>query len=294
MKRLLDFDEETFFEEYPDLYDLLLVDRTTGKNIKFCSNDYIDYGKSFSFFSEITKESISGKNNTVIKPRVKKNKEFQKNRSRDLGEVFTPAYICNHQNNLLDSEWFEEGGSFNIEDKKTWKSNPQLVFKKGKTWRKYVSDLRLEITCGEGPYLTSRYDATTGFYIGIKERIGIVDRKLRIVSENINDEQTWLKYCKIAYQSSYGYDYQGDNVLLARSSLTYSFIENYYFKFKKFPTIEAVKDIMNILSWNIWQMDGIKNCVPTEKKKTKDTLVFCKIMDWENNNILLFNDIERN
>jgi len=31
MKRILDFDEETFFEENPDLYDLLLIDRTTTK-----------------------------------------------------------------------------------------------------------------------------------------------------------------------------------------------------------------------------------------------------------------------
>lgn len=129
---------------------------------------------------------ISSNNNKIIKPRIKKNRENQKNRSRDLGEVFTPAYICNHQINLIDSEWFEEGCGFNIEGKTTWKSNTNLVFKENKKWKQYVQDLRLEITCGEGPYLTSRYDATTGFFIGIKERIGIVDRKLRVLLQSCN------------------------------------------------------------------------------------------------------------
>ena len=46
---------------------------------------------------------------------------------------------------------------------------------------------RLEITCGEAPYIASRYDTVSGEPIEIKRRIGILDRKLRVVTENAED-----------------------------------------------------------------------------------------------------------
>ena len=58
--------------------------------------------------------------------------------------------------------------------------------------------MRLEITCGEAPFLASRYDTTTGEVIPIPERIGILDRKLRIVTENAGTQpDEWLKYACI-------------------------------------------------------------------------------------------------
>lgn len=51
---------------------------------------------------------------------------------------------------------------------------------------------RLEITCGEAPYIVSRYDAATGEIIPIERRIGILDRKLRVVNENTETEEDWL------------------------------------------------------------------------------------------------------
>lgn len=35
-------------------------------------------------------------------------------------------------------------------------------FSEDKDWRKYVDARRLEISCGEAPYLVSRYDTVTG------------------------------------------------------------------------------------------------------------------------------------
>ena len=67
---------------------------------------------------------------------------------------------------------------------------------------------RLEITCGEAPYIASRYDAATGEIIPLERRIGILDRKLRIVNENATDEDEWFKWAFRAFQSVYGYEYQ--------------------------------------------------------------------------------------
>jgi len=202
---------------------------------------------------------------SIIKPRVEKSKEEQQKRIRGKAEVFTPSWICNKQNNLVDNAWFGRDNVFNIETENGWETiydKVEFPDSLGKTWQDYVKAKRLEITCGEAPYLTSRYDAITGSIIPVKDRIGLLDRKLRIVSENVNDEQEWYKWAKIAVQNSYGYDWQGDNVLLARENLLYAFAEAYEDKFEVPAIPEYLIDIAKVLSWNIWQMDGIKYVVP--------------------------------
>ena len=77
---------------------------------------------------------------------------------------------------------------------------------------------RLEITCGEAPYLVSRYDTVTGRTIPISERVGLLDRKLRVVHENTGTEAEWKKWARRAVESVYGYEFQGDNLLLAREN----------------------------------------------------------------------------
>lgn len=69
----------------------------------------------------------------------------------------------------------------------------------GKTWKDYVKSKRLEVACGEAPYLVSRYDATTACPIPISHRVGILDRKFRVIDENTPSEPTvankrlWLR-----------------------------------------------------------------------------------------------------
>ena len=105
-----------------------------------------------------------------------------------MAEVFTPSWVCNAQNNLVDEAWFGRKDVFNVEDtaNHTWKANTDKIeYPKGKTWKDYVRATRMEMTCGEAPYLVSRYDATTGESIPLQERIGLLDRKLRVISENV-------------------------------------------------------------------------------------------------------------
>lgn len=118
----------------------------------------------------------------------------QEYRSRDKAEVFTSAWICNSQNNLVDKAWFGiDESPFNTEIENGWNTKTEpITFPEGKTWQDYVKDTRLEMACGEAPYLVSRYNVITGEDIPIKERIGLLDRKLRVVCENVEDE----KECK--------------------------------------------------------------------------------------------------
>lgn len=185
-----------------------------------------------------------------------------------MAEVFTPLWICNKQNNLVDNVYFGREGVFNTEvdnhdGTHTWIVNSDtIVFPEGKTWRDYVKENRLEITCGEAPYLVSRYDTVTGEPIPVERRIGLLDRKLRIVSENCHASGEWLKAAQEAFQSTYGYEWQGDNLVLAREALLYTFIDYYRAKFGKDPLLKSLQYIAYIISWNIWQIDGLKGVIP--------------------------------
>ena len=99
----------------------------------------------------------------------------------------------------------------------------------------YVQSRRLEVTCGEAPFLASRYDAATGEMIPVARRIGILDRKLRVVSENVTTEDEWRKYATHAVQSTYGYEYQGDNLLLARVNLLLTYAEHLQARWQRKP-----------------------------------------------------------
>ncbi len=249
---------------YP-LLDILLFDRTTGNNIIWASDDYAYMGELYESRKPIMPGLIIGSNTKLIQPRTAKTQSNQISRTRDKAEVFTPSWICNAQNNLVDEAWFGRTDVFNASDETSWKTRKEPIAfpdNKSRTWRKYVDANRMEISCGEAPYLVSRYDASTGKMIPLQERIGLLDRKLRIVNENTEDEAEWLKWTIRAYQSIYAYEFQGDNLLLARENLLYTYIDNIRFKLHREPTLRELKAIATIISWNVWQMDGMTCTIP--------------------------------
>lgn len=180
-----------------------------------------------------------------------------------------------------------------------------------------MSANRLEMTCGEAPYLVSRYDAVTGEYIEVPDRIGLLDRKLRVVSENCTDEEQWLKWGYHAVQSCYGFDWQGDNVLIARENVLFSVAEHYLHLFGKDLPPSDLVGLAKVIAWNIWQMDGLKFVIPNScctETKTEETLfetivvstecegckkgkplkhngIYCKIKDWDTHRTLRFVDL---
>lgn len=310
MANQVDIKENYIFNLDSQLLDILLKDNTTGSNILWATDNYERFGLLYKSNKPILPSLITGNNGEIIKPRVKKSKAEQLSRIRGKAEVFTPSWVCNCQNNLIDDAWFGFKGAFNEENKKSWKTNEKPIdfsLTTGKTWQDYVTDIRLEITCGEAPYLASRYDTVTGKEIVVTDRIGLLDRKLRIICENVNDQSEWYSWAVKAYKSVYGYEWQGDNLLLARENLLYTFIDYYKFKFKEVPSLQQLLEIAEIISWNIWQMDGLKFVVPNscineteiqlsllEAKPTgivcegcaknrphKHNGIYCKIKNWE-------------
>lgn len=189
------------------LLDDLLVDRTTRQNIIWATDTYNSYGAGYGCREEITAKLITGANANIIKTRARKAMEQQSERTRQHAEVFSPFWICKKINDHSDEVW------------------------NGKNWMKYVNSRRLEITCGEAPYLVSRYDVETGEAVPIPERIGLLDRKLRAVNGHTQTEEKWLKWTIRAFWAIYGYDYQGDNVLISRVNLLIIIQEHYLLDF---------------------------------------------------------------
>lgn len=304
----VDINEEDIFNYGRSIFNILLKDRTTKRNIIWATNDYTSYGQSYEAHCEININLISGKNRNIIQPRIAKCQKKQNNRTKEKAEVFTPSWLCNQQNNLVDKAWFGREDVFNVGYNKTWRSiTEKIIFPKKNGWKKYVDARRIELSCGEAPYLISRYDTVTGNTININDRIGILDRKIRVISENTITEDEWIKWVERAFQSVYGFELQGDNLLLARENLLFTFIENLQFRYNRKPTEKELKKIATIISWNIWQMDGLTFMPPYKKENNEeyqttlfemDTIVksnnksmSCIIKDWRLNKKIEYREL---
>ena len=293
---------EDYLLKKDHLLEILLQDKSTDKNIVWATDSYEKKGELFAPFAAIISDLVTGKNGNLIQPRAVKSKEEQIYRTREKAEVFTPLSIVKQMNEACDT-------------KKVTKNN----------WQEYVTLLKLEITCGEAPYIVSRYDPVSDSQelLPLEKRVGFLDYKLRVVSKYCDTTEDWIKWAKMAFQSSYGYEMQGDSLLIARENLLYTFIDYYEEKFKETPCLDLQKEIAEIIVWNIFQMDGLKYVIPMSCKiekiliKGEETLFekkddciiekqcagcekktaqnhngeYVKIMDWKEDKIIRFVDI---
>ncbi len=285
----------------------LLVDKTTRTNIIWATDAYQEQGTEYQRDKEIKEPLITGQNSDVIKTRARKAMEQQSDRTRKHAEVFTPLWICQKMVRYADDSWFGKTGAFSNSDEQ---SKEYISFSSTHKWQNYVDARRLEITCGEAPYLVNRYDVSTGESILLENREGILDRKLQVVNENIYDEAEWLKWVIRAFQSTYGYEFQGDNVLIARVNLLMTFEEYLYARWKRKPSVAEYREIVKTIVWNIWQMDGLSGTIPyckaeeefhqfnlfewianEEYQEKVNEQPHCRIYDWRRGNSLEYTNV---
>lgn len=277
----------------------LLEDKTTKGQILWGTDAYRERGPAFEREREMDTSLLLYENAGLLKTRARKAFEQQSERTRQHGEVFTPRWICDVMIDHLDKEWF---GVKEID----FLSSMDVLFVK-KKWKKYVDLKRLEITCGEGPFLVQRYDVSTGNIIPVPERKGILDRKLQVVSRYAETEEEWKIWAKRAYEATYGYEFQGDNLLISRVNFMMTYREFYQKRWQKEPELSEWEKIENIITWNLWQMDGLTGEIPYARMdplgpdlfqladpafKEEDIHPACRIYDWRNENkSVVFNEI---
>ncbi|MCL2882466.1 MAG: restriction endonuclease [Coriobacteriia bacterium] len=235
----------------PRILEILLIDRTTStpstsKNIIWANDHYKEYGADeYAATAEIKPELITGEKGTLIMPRALKTRALQKTRTKMQAEVFTPTWIVKKQNDIVD-----EG--YQTDDLEAYTC---------RTW--------LEVACGEAPYMATRYDMGTGEPIPLVERTGFVDRKFARINNEVDDKAEWQRLVELAYKSSYGFEWNGDSLLLARENLLYTYRDYYVFKWGVEPLQGLFEEIAKIISYNIFQMDGLKLIIPLTEKKEK-------------------------
>lgn len=234
-----------------DIIATLLRDRTTERNIIWATTEFAA--------KEITLEDVP-----LIVPRHEKNREHQKLRTRARAEIFTPPEICNLQNDLLIAPF----------DKQRLEN--------------FIDAKFLEITCGEAPYITSRYNPVTGEPIDIAERVGLLDRKLRVIAENTSAPADRMNFTIRALKSVYGYEFQGDNLFLARRNIFLTVEEFLSRKIDSQKLKEILPQVAEIISWNFWQMDGLTNSPPFSESVNLFGGANCRIKDWRTGKIFEF------
>ncbi len=274
--------------------EILLKDHSTGGNIVWATGGYALQGLEFEAQHQIQIEQITGDNAQNIRKRAQKAKDEKSVLTRKHAEVFTPTWICKYMIDEADAAWMEDVGYGNSAN----------------DWKKYVESPRLEITCGEAPYLVNRYDAETGEPVAIEKRIGMLDRKLQKITESTKTRQTWIKWAKVALQSIYGYEFQGDNLLIARVNSLMDINEHIVAAGYKGLTKEEWLELADVVSWNLWQMDGLTKCVPFGKPKPENVQLslfddlfseqkdddgrgFALVRNWESNEDIEFGCITR-
>ena len=285
-----DIIESDIREQMPHILEILLLDRTTStaktpKNIIWANDNYNKYGSSaYTATAQIKPELITGNYGYLIMPRALKTKALQKKRTKTKAEVFTPTRIVKLQNDIIDESY----------------KNDEL--------ETYIKRKWLEIACGEAPYMATRYDMETGEIIPLLERTGFVDRKMSRINTQVSDKAEWQRLAELAYKSSYGFEWNGDSLLLARENLLYTYRDYYVEKWGEEPLYGLFEEIAKIISYNVFQMDGLKCTIPlTAKKEPVQGIQFSiidagepkikwkisrgkrvKIMNWDTNKMEIF------
>lgn len=243
--------ENDIREQMPQILDILLLDRTTStiktpQNIIWANSNYKKHGVSaYSATNQIRPELITGRYGYLIMPRALKTKTLQKERTKTKAEVFTPMWMVKKQNDVVDE-------NYKSDDLETY------------TKRKWI-----EITCGEAPYMATRYDMESGEIVKICDRVGFVDRKLSRINVEVSDKAEWQRLAVLAYKSSYGFEWNGDSLLLARENLLYTYRDYYVDKWGDEPLYGLFEEIAKIISYNVFQMDGLNCTIPLTEKREK-------------------------
>lgn len=267
------------------LLDRLLADKATRGNILWATDAYAQLGEWYSPGNEIRPQRITGDNSDLIKTRARRAMEQRTERTRQHAEVFTPLWVVKKMNDFADEQWFgRKDGIYKYTDE------GKIYFSKQKHWKLYVDARRLEITCGEAPFLATRYDVETGEAIPVEDRIGLLDRKLRAVSENTQDVEEWKRWALRAVQAIYGYELQGDNLLIARVNMLCTVEEHLFHRWRQKVDKAWLETLCNVIAWNLWQMDGIHGCVPVPPAPTEEQLSLFPPMPEQTN---LFGEIEK-
>lgn len=183
-----------------------------------------------------------------------------KTRVAKYGEMFTPAWVCKKQTDLVDN----------------------CLHRDYPDWKAYVAANVLEMTCGEAPYLVFKVYGD----LPLADRAGLLDDKLAVVSEHCDDAESWRAWALTALKATYGFELQGDNLYLARLNVLETVKDYHAAKFNAQPPEDFVSACAEIICLNLWQMDGL-----TYLKEPPSLNEVARVKDWQTGEMVAFTDL---
>lgn len=235
------------------LLKVLLFDRTLQQPIRWMTQGVALLGEGFQAGDALTpRRVLKAVEQGALRPRAFKSAEERHARVRAHGEVFTPSWVCKQMIDVADEGWFRPAEAPSAKDLffRGRLSPTPLCLREPKRWQAYVSQRRLEVACGEAPYLTARYDAATGDIIPWELRHGFLDRKLRVFPKPLT-RLHWWRWALRAFAATYGYEYQGDNLFLARCNLLLTYEDAHRMRWREAPPMERLLAIAEVIGWNL-------------------------------------------
>jgi hypothetical protein len=127
---------------------------------------------------------------------------------------------------------------------------------------------------------------------------------MRVVAERSRDEAEWLEWAGRAFESVYGFEFQGDNLLLARENLLASFVDYVNRDLRRDPTESELIAIAQVVTWNVWQMDALTGTIPLRSMRSgaHGPTLFeiddlggppCRIRNWRDGETIEFRSLLR-
>lgn len=155
------------------------------------------------------------------------------------------------------------------------KDNDEMFDVTGKSSEEIICMKSFERHCNDAPHTVSLYDESTGDIVMLPFREGLLDRKMALINSLplTHDETNWKVCTSNALMSSYGYEYRGDHLYMARRNILCDVIDWYEDKFGKDIGVDMMKEFADIISRNFVQMNESRGCIPFTDIKTR-------IMKW--------------
>jgi hypothetical protein len=199
-----------------------------------------------------------------LRRRCDKPKAEQRARTKRRAEVFTPTSVVAFMNDHAEAA----------------KCNVPVEELDTVSWRDRIQLRALDSCCGEGAFTTTLYDPITGEDIPEPERVGILDRKLRLVVEHAPMSLA-PRYLLTALRTSYACDIMGDNVILARMNVYLAWLEAYRRAMGTPPSIAEMNEACEVICGTVMQVDALTGMLPASDLRAVIPVYDHDTLTWE-------------
>lgn len=233
-------------------------------HVRLMATGYVTDGEPLDETAEITPEWLMRHGVEQLRRRCDKSKTEQRARTKRRAEVFTPTSVV----------------AYMVEQAESAKLGVTVEELDTVPWRDRIQLRSADMCCGEGAFMTTLYDPITGEDIPEPERVGVLDRKLRLVVENAPMSMA-TRYLLTALRTSYACELVGDNVILARMNVLLAWREAYCRVMGTSPSVAEMTEACEVICGTVMQVDVLTGMIPASDLRAVIPVYDHDTLTWE-------------